>query len=339
MEKTERVLLLLDVGESMPTEYKYYNELKTDDWITENDIIKAIRNLGYERDLLGVFGDIGVIQQKIESYQPTIIFNQVEAFKNSLSHEQHIAAVLELCGVPFTGCGSTGITLCKHKGISKKILGYHRIRVPDFAVMAKGKPLKRPSRLKFPIFVKPLKTEASFGIAQASLVVNEAQFKQRVAFVHEKFNQDAIAEEYIEGRELYVSILGNEDLQVFPIREIKFKEVPEGEPKFASYKAKWDYDYRDRWGIVNEFAEHLDPALVQHIEKTCRKIYSLLAIEGYARLDLRLTSNNEIVFLEANPNPHLAGHEDFARSARRGGVTFPNLIDRIIQLGKSAKRD
>jgi D-alanine-D-alanine ligase len=330
---------MLDVGEPMPADYKFSLELKTEDWITENDVINALRSLDYERDVVGIHHEIDVIRRTIEAFQPTVIFNLVEEFKNNLSFEQHIAAVLELSGIPFTGCGATGITLCKHKGISKKILGYHRIRVPDFAIMRKGKRIARPRRLAFPVFVKPLKTEASFGIAQASFVENDEQFKQRVAFIHEKFGQDAIAEEYIEGRELYVSIIGNQQLQVFPIREMIFKEVPDDEPKFASYKAKWDDDYRKRWGIINDFASELDPALVQRIDRTCRKIYRLLAIEGYARIDLRLTPQNELVFLEANPNPHLAANEDFARSARRAGLTFPNLIDRIIQLGKTAARD
>lgn len=339
MTSTEKVLMLLDVGEPMPIDYKFSLELKTEDWITEKDVLNSLRTLSYEHDVLGVHDDIDVIRQKIVTFQPTVIFNLVEEFKNKLSFEQHITALLELLGVPFTGCGATGATLCKHKGISKKILGYHRIRVPEFVTFKKGKPIRRPARLKFPIFVKPLKTEASCGIAQASFVESDEQFVQRVQFVHEKFGQAAIAEEYIEGRELYVSILGNQILRVFPIREMMFKEVPDDEPKFATYKAKWDDDYRKRWGIVNDFATALDPALVRRIEKTCRKIYRLLHIEGYARIDLRLTPDNDLVFLEANPNPHLAADEDFAMSARQAGLNYPQLIDKIIQLAKTATRD
>jgi D-alanine-D-alanine ligase len=192
--------------------------------------------------------------------------------------------------------------------------------------------------MSFPLVVKPLHEEASTGISQASFVENEEQFKQRVAFVQEKFNQEAIAEEYIEGRELYVSLIGNGRLQVLPVREIVFKEVPLEEPKIATYKAKWDESYRKRWGIENGFAESLDPALVQKIERVCRKIYRVLAIDGYARLDLRLTPQNEIVFIEANPNPHLAKDEDFALSAQKAGLSYPELIDRIIHLGLTAMR-
>ena len=155
----------------------------------------------------------------------------------------------------------------------------------------------------------------------------------------QSYDNDVIAEEYIEGRELYVSILGNHRLQVFPIRELVFKEVPPDEPKIATYKAKWDEEYRKRWGLENQFAEGLDPAVVRDIEKTCKRIYHLLTIDGYARIDLRLTASNEIYFIEANPNPILAADEDFAQSALKANVPYPELINRIIRLGLATIRD
>src|SRR5262249_38684613 len=193
----------------------------------------------------------------------------------------------------------------------------------EFTVIARGKRIQRPRRLRFPILVKPLKEEASYGIAQASFVETDEQFKDRVQFIHEKYDNDVIAEEYIEGRELYVSLLGNHRLQVFPIRELVFREVPPDEPKIATYKAKWDEEYRKRWGLQNQFAEALDPALVAGIEQTCKRIYHLLTIDGYARLDLRLTPDNQVYFIEANPNPMLAADEDFAQSALKSGLPYP----------------
>jgi D-alanine-D-alanine ligase len=240
--------------------------------------------------------------------------------------------------LPFTGCGSTGLTLCKHKGISKKILGYHRIHVPNFVVIPRGQRVARPKQLKFPIVVKPVKDEASYGISQASFVETEEQFRERVAFIHEKHDADVIAEEYIVGRELYVGLLGNVRLTVFPIRELVFGEVPPNEPKIATYRAKWDEEYRKRWGLQNQFAEGLDPALVAHIERTCKRIYSLLTIDGYARIDLRLTAANEVYFIEANPNPILAEDEDFALSAGKAGLPYPQLIDRIVRHGMKTVR-
>ncbi len=148
-----------------------------------------------------------------------------------------------------------------------------------------------------------------------------------------------IAEEYIAGRELYVSLLGDRRLQVFPIRELVFREVPPDEPQIATYRAKWDEDYRKRWGLENQFAEGLEPALVTQIERVCKRIYRLLTIDGYARIDLRLTTTNEVYFIEANPNPILAADEDFALSAGQAGLPYPQLIDRIIQSGLKTVRE
>jgi D-alanine-D-alanine ligase len=339
VKKKLKILALFDAIRPTTLDQDLSEELKTEDWKTEANVLEALQQLGWVTEHLAIFDDTDLIRQKFQSFQPELIFNLADQFKNNRAFDQNIVSFLELHDVPFTGCGSTGLTLCKHKGISKKILGYHRIRVPEFTVIPRGKRVIRPKRLPFPILVKPLKEEASLGIAQASFVESDDQFKERVAFIHEKYDHDVIAEEYIEGRELYVSVLGNHRLEVFPLRELVFKEVPPDEPKIATYKAKWDEEYRKRWGIQNEFARELDPALVRQIEQTCKKIYRLLAIDGYGRLDLRLTKENEIVFIEANPNPVLAGDEDFAQSALGADLAYPQLIERIAQLGMTAVRD
>ena len=186
--------------------------------------------------------------------------------------------------------------------------------------------------------MKPVKEEASYGISQASFVETDEQFRERAAFIHEKHDADVIAEEYIAGRELYVGLMGNLRLSVFPIRELIFREVPPDEPKIATYRAKWDEEYRKRWGLQNQFAEGLDPALVAQIEQTCKRIYRLLTIDGYARIDLRLTAANEVYFIEANPNPILAEDEDFALAAGKAGMSYPQLIDRIIRHGMKTVR-
>jgi len=339
VKKKLKVLALFDAIRPTTLDQDLSKELKTEDWKTEANVLEALQSLGCAAEHLAIFDDTGLIREKMRPFQPDLIFNLADQFKNNRAFDQNIVSFLELQDVPFTGCGSTGLTLCKHKGISKKILSYHRIRVPDFTVIPRGKRIARPRRLAFPILVKPLKEEASLGIAQASFVESDDQFRERVAFVHEKYDQDVIAEEYIEGRELYVSILGNHRLQVFPIREMVFQEVPPDEPKIATYKAKWDEEYRKRWGLRNKFAQQLDEAVRRQVEQTCKKIYRLLAIDGYARLDLRLTPANEIVFIEANPNPILAQDEDFAQSALKAELAYPQLIQRIMQLGMTAVRD
>ncbi len=338
MKKKLKVLVLFDGVQPTPIDADLSEEMKTEDWETEANVMKALGEIGHTAEHLAIFDDVDLVRQKMESFAPDVLFNLVEQFKNNPGFDQNIVSLLEMQGVPFTGCGATGLTLCKHKGISKKILAHHGIGTPNFVVIPRGQRIGGPRQLKFPILVKPVKDEASYGISQASLVRDEDQFRERIAFIHEKRKSDAIAEEYIEGRELYVSIMGNMRLTVFPIRELVFREVPPNEPKIATYKAKWDEEYRKRWGLDGQFAEDLDPALVEEIEQTCKDIYRLLTIDGYARIDLRLAADNKIYFIEANPNPHLAADEDFAQSALKAGLKYPHLIDAIIRLGMRMAR-
>jgi D-alanine-D-alanine ligase len=328
-----KVLALFDAMGPTTIDQDLSTELASPDWKTESDVLRALRSRGHTVEHLAIFDDLDLLRRKIESFAPDVIFNLADQFKNNRAFDQNIVSYLELHGVPFTGCGSTALTLCKNKAISKKILGYHGIRVPDFATVARGDRPVRPKRLKFPILVKPLNEEASLGISQASFVETDGEFNDRVQFIHDSISADAIAEEYIEGRELYVSVLGDKRLQVFPIRELVFREVPPDEPKIATFKAKWDEAYRKHWGLENQFAKGLDPAVVRAIHRTCRRIYRLLTIDAYGRLDLRLTPSGEPVFIEANPNPMLAADEDFAKSAIAAGLTYPKLIAKIVRLG------
>lgn len=338
-KKKLKILALFDAIAPTTIDQDLSAELKTDDWKTEANVLTAFGALEHTVEHLAIFDDLNLLRQKLDSFQPDLIFNLADQFKNNRAFDQNIVSFLEMHGVPFTGCGSTGLTLCKQKGISKKILSYHRIHVPQFTVIPRGKRIARPARLKFPILVKPLKEEASYGISQASFVETDEQFKERVQFIHTSHDCDVIAEEYIAGRELYVSVLGNHKLDVYPIRELVFKEVPPDEPKIATYRAKWDEEYRKKWGLQNQFAEALDPALAKDIVQTCKRIYRLLTIDGYARVDLRVTPANEIYFIEANPNPILAADEDFAQSALKAGLAYPQLIERIIRTGLKTVRE
>jgi D-alanine-D-alanine ligase len=338
MKKKLKVLALFDAIGPTTIDQDLSAKLKTQDWKTEANVLAALGALGHATEHLAIFDDLDLLRQKLASFAPEVIFNLADQFKNNRGFDQNIVSFLEMQGVPFTGCGATGLVLCKHKGISKKILSYHRIHTPNFVVIPRGQRVARPRQLKFPLLVKPVKEEASYGIAQASFVETDEQFRERVTFIHEKHDGDVIAEEYIAGRELYVSLMGNLRLTVFPIRELVFREVPPDEPKIATYRAKWDEEYRKRWGLQNQFAEDLEPALVAQIEQTCKRIYRLLTIDGYARIDLRLTTANEVYFIEANPNPILAADEDFAQSAGKAGLPYPQLVDRIIRHGMKTLR-
>jgi len=230
----------------------------------------------------------------------------------------------------YTGAKPDGLILCKDKALAKKVLLYHRLRVPHFVISPESRPLKRLRRFVFPAFVKPVSEESSDGIAKASFAKSEEEALERARFIHEKFQCDALIEEYIEGRELYLSVMGNSKLTVFPPREIFFEQMPEDEPKFATFKAKWDETYRKKWGIKNGPARELPPGLQDKLTRLARKVYRVLKIRGLGRIDVRLTAGGEIVIIEANPNPSLAREEDFAQSAAAAGLDYEQLIQKIL---------
>jgi D-alanine-D-alanine ligase len=339
VKKKLKVLVLFDGVSPTKIDQDFSKEMKTKDWKTEADVMAALGQLGHTAEHLAIYDDVDLLRQKLQNFAPDVLFNLVERFKNNSGFDQNIVSFFEMQELPFTGCGSTGLTLCKHKGISKKILHYHGIHVPGFVVIPRGQRIARPKPLKFPLLVKPVKEEASYGISRASFVENDDLFKERCTFIHEKYDSDVIAEEYIEGREIYVSLMGNTRLTVFPMREMIWGESANGGPKIATYAAKWDEDYRKRNGLQNIFADGIDAALLAHIEETCKRIYRLLTIDGYARIDLRLTNDGRVYFIEANPNPILADDEDFALSASKAGLSYPQLIERIIRSGMTTVRD
>jgi D-alanine-D-alanine ligase len=247
-----------------------------------------------------------------------------------------MVSYLAMMKIPFTGCNPRGLLLARDKALSKKLLAYHRIAVPEFAVFAYGRPVRSPRSLRYPVIVKSLTEEGSVGIAQASYVENAEQLRERVTLIHEKFQGDAIAEQYIDGRELYVTVLGNNQLKVLPIRELAFRHAAEGAPRMATYKVKWDPKYRERWGIDYQFATDLPDGVAERVVKLCKRIYRILELSGYARIDLRLTPQGELYVLEANPNPGIARDEDSTLSAKKAGIGYTDFIQLILQYGLRA---
>jgi D-alanine-D-alanine ligase len=334
--KRYKVLVLFDTAGTPPADQDFSKELKTDDWAAEAHVIAALKKLGHEVRTIGVWDEPGMIIDEIKAHPPDIVFNLTEHFNEVSAYDRNVAGLLEMMDVPYTGASPTGLTLCKNKGMAKELLAYHKIRVPNFAIFSPGSAIKRPKRLNFPLFIKPLREEASYGISLASFVDSDEAFEERVRFIHERMSQEALAEEYIDGRELYVSILGNEHLRVFPFREVIFTEVPADQPKFSTFKAKWDDDYRKRWGIRNIFAEPMADDMTQRIVKICKAVYRALRIRGYGRIDLRITPEGEIVILEANPNPNLERDDEFAQSAMKAGLSYERTIQQILKLGLTA---
>lgn len=299
-------------------------------WKTEFDVTMTLREMGHEVRALGVGSDLAVVRRDIEEFKPHVVFNLLEDFHDIPIYDQNVVSYLELLRVPFTGCSSRGLMLARDKALSKKLLSYHRIRVPEFAVFRMGRAVKRPAKLQFPVIVKSLTREGSAGIAKTSLVDSDERLAERVRFVHQRLGTDAIAERFIAGRELYVGLIGTTRLNVFPVWELLLTKAPEGEPVIATEKLKWDPKYQKKLGVKTQAARNLPEGLAAQIQELCRRVYRILELSGYARIDLRLDEEGRVYVLEANPNPQLAYGEDFAESAERAGFGYDALLQRIV---------
>jgi D-alanine-D-alanine ligase len=223
--------------------------------------------------------------------------------------------------------------LGRDKAIAKKLLAYHRIPHPEFALVPRGRTFKRPRKLPFPLFVKSLTLDASIGISQASVVEDDAKLKDRVAFIHESLGTDALVERFIDGRELYVGVLGNHQLQTLPIWELLFTKMPEETRRIATERLKWSLKYQKKHGIVSEEAKDLPEGEAAKILDICKRVYRTLMLSGYARIDLRLAEDGRVFVIEANPNPQLSHDEDFAQAALKAGIEYGPLLERILALG------
>ncbi|MBI2833408.1 MAG: D-alanine--D-alanine ligase [Acidobacteria bacterium] len=307
--------------------------LEAVEWRTEYDVLTALRGMGHDVRPVPIADELKAIRAAIGDWKPHIAFNMLEAFDEIASFDQNIVSFLELSRMPYTGCNPRGLILARDKALSKMLMAYHRIPIPDFGVFRRGRAIRRPARLQFPLIVKSLSQEASIGIAQASVVASDAKLSERVKFVHESVGTDAIAERYIEGRELYVGVMGNLALEVLPVWEMMFEKLPEEAWPIATERVKWSREYQTRHRIDTRAAADLPDRVAQQIQRVARRVYRTLELSGYARIDLRLDADGRVYVLEANPNPHIARDEDFAQSAKAAGVPYDALLQRIINLG------
>jgi D-alanine-D-alanine ligase len=330
--KKQRVLALVDEG-LVPPDDPGGQDVRNAPWKMEYDVVHTLREAGHEVLPVGVGSELGVIRRAIQDMKPDIAFNLLESFAEVATWDQNVVAYLELMRVPYTGCNSRGLLLARDKALAKKILTFHRIAVPDFLVVPRDRAIRRPRRLGFPLIVKSLTLDASIGISQASVVEDDAKLEERVHFIHESIGTPAIVEEYVEGRELYVGVLGNERLQVLPTWELDFSGLPEEARRIATERLKWSMSYQKKHNIATGPARDLAEPLARRIGEVCKRVYRSLMLSGYARIDLRLRDDGRVVVLEANPNPQLAYGEDFAEAAENGGLHYEPLLERIMALG------
>lgn len=332
--KRLRVVVLMHPSLVPPEDIESFSEKERYEWKTEYDVVSTLRALGHKVLPLGVQDELKPIRVTVDDWLPDIMFNLLEEFHGSVELDHHVVSYLELKRVPYTGCQPRGLVLARDKALCKKLVAYHRIRVPQFAVFPRGRKIRKPKSLDYPLIIKGLRAEGSHGISQASFVDSDEKLEERVMFVHENVGTDAIAEEFIDGRELYVSVYGNKQVRVLPIWELTFENLAPGMRAIATANVKHNIDYQKKRGIFQQPAE-LSDSLRDRITKTSRRIYRILELDGYARIDYRLTEDGTLYFLEANPNPDLAKSEEFASSAAEAGVSYRELIQRIVDLGLS----
>jgi D-alanine-D-alanine ligase len=308
-------------------------ELEQAPWKTEHDVLRTLAELGHEAVPVPVGDELGRIRATLFGHKPHIVFNLLEGFADIPSFDNNVVAYLELLRVKYTGCNSRGLFLARDKAVCKQILSYHRLPVPAFGIIPKGRPIRRPRKLSFPLIVKGLTLDASVGISQASVVETDAKLEERVRFVHESLDSHALVERYVEGRELYVGLVGNQRLQELPVWELNFDGMHDQSRHIATERLKWSASYQKRNRIDSGPAKDLPPEVQKQISRVCRRVYRALMLNGYARVDLRLDNEGRVWVLEANPNPQLSRDEDFAQSARSVGLGYRALIQRLLDLG------
>jgi D-alanine-D-alanine ligase len=302
------------------------------EWRMEWDVVTTLKKRGHDLLVIGVHDDLTPIRQAIDEFKPTIVFNLMDAFADIGLFDQNVVSYLELLRVPYTGCNPRGLTLSRDKALARKLLAYHRIPAPDFTVVPLNRKPVLPKKLSYPMIVKSLTYESSVGISQASVVANEEQLVKRVKYIHDTILTAAIVEQFIDGRELYVGVMGNQRLRVFPVWEMSFAKMPDNNWRIATERVKWSVKYQKRHGIDTAEAQ-LANGLAQKIQHLAKRTYRALDLSGYARIDFRMDGNGKAYVIEANANPQLAEEEDFAQSAKRTKMSYSRLLERIMALG------
>lgn len=338
MSKSKTILVLLH-EDLIPSEEILEKNLKIKDieykpWETEYYVCHTLRKAGHRVIPIGAQFNLSKIRDAIDAYSPDIVFNLLEEFYSHALFDQNIVSYLELLKTPYTGCNPRGLILGRDKALSKKILTYHRIKAPKFFVVKKGEKLrKRQQAFDYPLIVKCLNEEASLGIAKASVVHNAEKLKERIIYLQEKFQDDVIVEEFIEGEEYYMGIFGNQRLKTLPLWKLEFGDSTSPEKEVYSETAKFSEAYRKRRSIKTRKANINDEEL-KKFQKIAKRVYKALGLSGYARIDFRV-KGDQIYVLEANPNPGISPHDEFALSAKSLGINYSDLLDKLVTLGLS----
>lgn len=331
--KKQRILLMVHKSFVPPDDIGSMTEAQVDEFRTEYDVLHTLRRLRADVRVVGVGDQLAGLRETIDEWHPDLVFNLLDEFSGIASYDHYVVAYLELIRQRYTGCNPRGMLLSRDKVLTKRVLATHRVSTPAFRLFPFGQGFREPRRLEFPLFVKSATEDASLGIAQASLVEDMKQLRERVAFIHEQVQSDALVEEFIDGREIYVGVLGNSRLTALPPWEMDFGTLSRAETRIATRKVKWDRKYQTRHGIRTGKAQDLGGEELLLLSRLSKRIYRALYMSGFARMDFRLREDGRVFLIEANANPNLSKGEDLADSAKAAGMSYTALIKRIVQLG------
>ncbi len=299
-------------------------------------IVKALRSEGWKVRSVNLKDDIRVLERVVKRNRPDVVFNLVESFRDDPELESAIAAFLDLHGVPYTGATPLSLSICRRKGLTKRLLQSHGVPTPKFLSLWEPKISARPG-LKFPLIVKPAREDASAGLDKDSVVADRPALLARLEHMLTEFGGPILVEEFIEGRELHVAMLGNDPPRILPPLEYDFSELPEGEPPIISYAAKWNPLAEVFHRVITRCPAPMSRTLQRRLTRACMGAWSAVGCRDYARLDIRVSKKDEPYVLEINPNPDLTEGVSFMESAEEAGMTFPGTMTEILEMAMERK--
>jgi D-alanine-D-alanine ligase len=298
-------------------------------------IEQALRAGGHEARRVLVDSSIEPVVQTLTQERPDLVFNLAESFAGKSALESNIAALLNLLGLRYTGSSPAGLLVAGDKTLSKKVLSFHGIKTPEFATVYRGM-VDWAGEIRFPLIVKPPQEDASLGITQKSIVRDVKELLEKIAELQSEYQSPALAEQFIEGREFYVGVLGNANARALPVIELDFSKYPTDRPRIASWEAKWGDEGDEKGaefeGTESVFPENLPDDLRDRLEKAAVEAFHALRLRDYARVDMRMTESGDVYVIEVNPNCYLEAKSEFARAAERDGLSYDALIAQIVEL-------
>ncbi|HEY7612173.1 MAG TPA: hypothetical protein VH764_04215 [Gemmatimonadales bacterium] len=300
-------------------------------------VARTLRKLGHRVSVLGAHGDVKRLIAGLSRRKPELVFNLMEMFGDNVFGDIPVAGLLDLLGLDYTGSGPGELYLSQDKGLTKKLLAFEDILYPRFAVFSRDTAFETGGNLRMPLFVKPLRSDASLGIGGKSLVQDWTGLMERVNAIRREVDDAALAEEFIDGREFYVGVIGNSQPKALPPVEIDFTGFPEGVPKVMDSKAKWDERSKEYKGTRSVLAQ-LPDELRARLQKVAVDAYRALRVRDYGRVDIRLTDTGDIYVLEVNASCYLEKSSEFAMAAAAGGMDYPRLIERIVDLAIARRK-